>query len=54
MTQITLPKGEQIIAITPEYTSRRKHRPVSVMIILSNDEMVRQSLLIGNWAAYAV
>jgi hypothetical protein len=39
-----IPDGEQIIAVTPEYKSRRKHRPVSVMIILSNDEMVRLRL----------
>jgi hypothetical protein len=39
-----VPEGEQIIAVTPEYTSRRKHRPVSVIIILSNEEMIRLRL----------
>jgi hypothetical protein len=39
-----VPEGEQIITVTPEYTSRRKHRPVSVIIILSNDEMIRLRL----------
>ena len=39
-----VPEGEQIIAVTPEYKSRRKHRPVSVILLLSNDEIVRLSL----------
>jgi hypothetical protein len=39
-----VPEGEQIMAVTPEYKSRRKHRPVSIMIILSNDDMVRLRL----------
>jgi hypothetical protein len=39
-----VPEGEQIIAVTPEYRSRRKHKPVSVVLLLSNDEMVRLSL----------
>src|SRR5262245_31033295 len=39
-----LPEGEQIVAITPEYKSRRKHRPAGVILLLSNDEMVRLSL----------
>ncbi len=39
-----VPDGEQIIAFTPEYRSRRKHRPVSVVLLLSNDEMIRLSL----------
>jgi hypothetical protein len=39
-----VPEGEQIITVTPEYTSRRKHRPASVILILSNNEMVRLSL----------
>jgi hypothetical protein len=39
-----VPEGEQIMTVTPEYTSRRKHRPVSAMIILSNDEMIRLRL----------
>jgi hypothetical protein len=37
-----VPEGEQIIAVTPEYKSRRKHRPVSIMITLSNDEMLTE------------
>jgi hypothetical protein len=37
-------EGEQIIAVTPEYKSRRKHRPVGVILLLSNDEIVRLSL----------
>ncbi len=39
-----VPEGEQIIAVTPEYKSRRKHRPAGVILLLSNDEMVRLSL----------
>jgi hypothetical protein len=39
-----VPEGEQIIAVTPEYKSRRKHRPASVILLLSNDEIVRLSL----------
>jgi|SoiMethySBSTD1v2_1073268.scaffolds.fasta_scaffold26060_9 hypothetical protein len=39
-----VPEGEQIIAVTPEYKSRRKHMPVGVILLLSNDEMVRLSL----------
>jgi hypothetical protein len=39
-----VPEGEQIIAVTPEYKSRRKHRPMCVILLLSNDEMVRLSL----------
>jgi hypothetical protein len=39
-----VPDGEQIIAVTPEYKSRRKHRPMGVILLLSNDEMVRLSL----------
>ena len=39
-----VPEGEQIIALTPEYKSRRKHRPAGVILLLSNDEMVRLSL----------
>ena len=39
-----VPEGEQIIAVTPEYKSRRKHRPAGVILLLSNDEMVRFSL----------
>jgi hypothetical protein len=39
-----VPEGEQIVAVTPEYRSRRKHRPVSVILLLSNDEKVRLSL----------
>lgn len=39
-----VPEGEQIIAVTPEYRSKRKHRPASVTLLLSNDEMVRLSL----------
>jgi hypothetical protein len=39
-----VPEGEQIIAVTPEYKSRRKHRPVSVILLLSNDEILRLSL----------
>jgi hypothetical protein len=37
-------EGEQIIAVTPDYKSRRKHRPVSIIISLSNDEMIRLRL----------
>jgi len=39
-----VPEKEQIIAVTPEYKSRRKHRPVGVIPLLSDDEMVRLSL----------
>jgi hypothetical protein len=39
-----VPEGEQIIAVTPEYRSRRKQIPISVILLLSNDEMVRLSL----------
>ncbi len=39
-----VPEGEQIIAVTLEYRSRRKQRPISVILLLSNDEMVRLSL----------
>ena len=39
-----VPDGEQLIAVTPEYKSRRKHMPVGVILILGNDEMVRLSL----------
>ncbi len=39
-----VPEGERIMAVTPEYKSRRKHRPVSIMIILSNDGMIRLRL----------
>jgi len=39
-----VPEGEQIIAATPEYKSRRKHMPVGVILLLSNDEMLRLSL----------
>jgi hypothetical protein len=39
-----VPEEEQIISVTPEYKSRRKHRPVSIIITLSNDEMIRLSL----------
>jgi hypothetical protein len=39
-----VPEGEQIIAVTPEYKSRRKHRPAGVILLLSNDELVRLSL----------
>jgi len=39
-----VPEGEQIIAVTPEYKSRRKHRPAGVNLLLSNDELVRLSL----------
>jgi hypothetical protein len=39
-----VPEGEQIIAVTPEYKSRRKHRPASVILLLNNDEIVRLSL----------
>ncbi len=39
-----VPEDEQIIAVTPEYKSRRKHRPAGVILLLSNDELVRLSL----------
>ncbi|MCI0659569.1 MAG: hypothetical protein L0220_00695 [Acidobacteria bacterium] len=39
-----VPEGEQIVAVTPEYKSRRKHRPVSIIIMLSKEEMVRLRL----------
>jgi hypothetical protein len=39
-----VPEGEQIIAVTPEYKSRRKHRPDNVMIFLSNGETIRLRL----------
>jgi hypothetical protein len=38
-----VPEEEQIIAVSPVYKSRR-HRPVSVILLLSNDEVVRLSL----------
>jgi hypothetical protein len=33
-----VPEEEQIIALTPEYRSRRKHTPVSAIPLLSNSE----------------
>jgi hypothetical protein len=39
-----VPEGEQIIAVTPVYKSRRKYMPVSVMLLLSNDVIVKLSL----------
>jgi hypothetical protein len=39
-----VPDGEQIIEISPVYKSRRKHRPDGVILLLSNDEIVRLSL----------
>ena len=39
-----VPEGEQLVAVTPEYKSRRKHRPVSLVLMLSNDEIVRLRL----------
>jgi hypothetical protein len=38
-----VPDGEQIIAVTPEYKSRRKYMPAGVILLLSNDEVVRLS-----------
>jgi len=39
-----VPDGEQIIEVSPVYKSRRKHMPDGVILLLSNDEMVRLSL----------
>jgi hypothetical protein len=39
-----VPEGEQVTAVTPEHKSRRKRRPASVILLPSNDEMVRLSL----------
>jgi hypothetical protein len=39
-----VPEGEQIIEVSPVYKSRRKHLPDGVILLLSNDEMVRLSL----------
>lgn len=39
-----VPEGEQIITVTPEYRSRRQHNPAGVILLLSNDEIVRLSL----------
>jgi hypothetical protein len=39
-----VPDGEQIIEVSPVYKSRRKHLPDGVILLLSNDEMVRLSL----------
>jgi hypothetical protein len=39
-----VPNGEQIIEVSPVYKSRRQHMPVGVILLLSNDEIVRLSL----------
>jgi hypothetical protein len=39
-----VPEREQIIEVSPVYKSRRKHLPDGVILLLSNDEMVRLSL----------
>jgi len=39
-----VPGGHQITGITPEYKSRRSHRPAAVTLTLSNDEEVRLRL----------
>jgi hypothetical protein len=39
-----VPEGEQILEVSPVYKSRRKHMPDGVILLLSNDEMVRLSL----------
>jgi hypothetical protein len=39
-----VPEAEQIIAVMPEYESRWKQRPVNVILLLSNDELVKLSL----------
>jgi hypothetical protein len=38
-----VPEGEQIIAITPEYMSRRKDRHASLILLLSHNEKVTLS-----------
>jgi hypothetical protein len=35
------PEGLQIAAVTPEYKSLRNRRTVNLLLILSNDEMLR-------------
>jgi hypothetical protein len=39
-----VPEGLQIAAVTPEYKSLRNRRPVNLLLILSNDEMLRLRL----------
>ncbi len=40
-----VPEGEQIIAVSPVYKSKRKRNPDSVILLLSNnDEIIRLSL----------
>lgn len=39
------PEGLQVVAITPEYKTRRSRRPETVMLTLSNDEKVSLRLI---------
>jgi hypothetical protein len=39
-----IPEGLQIVAVTPEYKSLRNRKPVNLMLILSNDEIIRLRL----------
>jgi len=32
-----IPEVEQLVAVTPEYKSRRKNRPVSLVLVIIND-----------------